>query len=132
MEITVKFPGNRRVVAELRGFTIETDQPEKAGGDNAAPTPFEHFLASIATCSGVYVLDFCRNRGIPLDDVRVVEKVVRNPETHMVSDIAISIEVPSDFPDKYRDSIIRAVDLCAVKKHLFAPPRFEIEVVKRT
>jgi ribosomal protein S12 methylthiotransferase accessory factor len=130
MEITVKFPGNRRVDAELRGLTISTDQPEKAGGDNSAPTPFEHFLASIATCSGIYVLDFCRNRGIPLDNVRLIEKVVRNPETHMVTDVTISIEVPADFPDKYRDSLIRAVDLCTVKKHLFAPPRFMIEVVK--
>ena len=130
MEISVRFPGNRKVDAELRGFTIATDQPKGAGGDDSAPTPFEHFLSSIATCSGIYVLDFCRNRGIPLEHVRLVEKITRNPETHMVTDITISIELAPDFPDKYRDSLVRAVDLCTVKKHLMNPPRFAIEAVK--
>ncbi len=127
MEITVTFPGNKRVDAQFRGFTVSTDQPQSAGGDGSAPSPFEHFLASIATCSGIYVLDFCANRGIPLDGVRVTQTVVRNPETHMVSDITIRIDLPADFPEKYRDSLIRAVDLCAVKKHIMNPPRFAIE-----
>jgi ribosomal protein S12 methylthiotransferase accessory factor len=130
MEITVTFPGNKRVNAELRGFTIATDQRKEAGGDNSAPTPFEHFLASIATCAGIYVLDFCRNRGIPLDGVKFTQKVVRNPETHMVTDITLAIELPRDFPDKYRDSLVRAVDLCTVKKHIMTPPRFSIVASK--
>jgi hypothetical protein len=29
-------------------------------------------------------------------------------------------------PQKYRDAIVRAMDSCAVKKHLLLPPEFEI------
>ena len=130
MELTVTFPGNKKVDAAFKGFTIKTDQPQTKGGDGTAPSPFDLFLASIGTCSGVYVLDFCKNRGISLENVRIVQTMERNPETHMITSVALRIELPKDFPDKYKDSLIRAVDLCTVKKHIMSPPKFTIETVK--
>ncbi len=130
-EVAVTFPGNKKVDAAFKGFTIKTDQPQAAGGDGTAPSPFDLFLASIGTCGGVYVLDFCRNRGISLDGVRVVQKMERNPDTHMITGVTIQIELPKDFPDKYKDSLIRAVDLCTVKKHIMNPPKFAIETIKK-
>jgi putative redox protein len=129
-ELIVTFPGNRKVEAEFKGFNIKTDQPQAAGGDGTAPSPFDLFLSSIGTCAGIYVVDFCTNRGIPLDEVRLVQTMERNPETHMITDITIRIELPKDFPDKYKDPLIRAVDLCTVKKHIMNPPKFVIETVK--
>jgi putative redox protein len=130
MELTVSFPGNKKVDASFKGFTIRTDQPVTNGGEGTAPSPFDLFLASIGTCSGVYVLDFCKNRGISLENVRVVQTMKRDPETHLVTEVALRIELPNDFPDKYRDSLIRAVDLCTVKRHILNPPTFTIETVK--
>jgi len=130
MELTVTFPGKKKVDASFKGFTIKTDQPATNGGDGTAPSPFDLFLASIGTCSGIYVLDFCTNRGISLENVRIVQTMEHDPETHMVTGVALRIELPKDFPDKYRDSLIRAVDLCTVKKHIMYPPKFTIETVK--
>jgi putative redox protein len=129
-ELTVTFPGNKKVDAAFKGFTIKTDQPQTNGGDGTAPSPFDLFLASIGTCSGIYVLDFLTNRGISLENVRVVQTMERDAESHMVTNVALRIELPKDFPDKYRDSLIRAVDLCTVKKHITHPPKFTIETVK--
>ena len=50
--------------------------------------------------------------------------------THMVDKIDLEIQVPSSFPDKYRDSLIRSAELCAVKKHLENPPKFDITTTK--
>jgi len=130
MELTVSFPGNKKVDASFKGFTIKTDQPVTNGGDGTAPSPFDLFLASIGTCSGIYVLDFCTKRGISLEKVRVVQTMKRDPETHMIAAVTLRLELPSDFPDKYKDSLIRAVDLCTVKKHIMKPPAFAIETVK--
>jgi len=130
MELTVTFPGKKKVAASFKGFTIATDQPVTNGGDGTAPSPFDLFLASIGTCSGIYVLDFCTNRGISLENVRIVQTMERDPETHMIMTVALRIELPKDFPDKYKDSLIRAVDLCTVKKHIMNPPKFTIETAK--
>ncbi|MEW6285215.1 MAG: OsmC family protein [Chloroflexota bacterium] len=126
MEMIIDFPGDLRVDAHFGHFTVHTDQPPAA----SAPTPFAVFLASIGTCAGIYVLGFCRQRGIPTDGMRIVQRMHSNPFTGMVSKIDLDIQVPAGFPDKYRDSLIRAAELCAVKKHFENPPSFEITTTK--
>lgn len=122
MEMLIDFPGGSRVDAHFGGFSVPTDQPPAS----SAPSPFEVFLASIGTCAGIYVLGFCRQRGLTATDIRIVERVNHSPVTGMVEKIDLEIQVPPTFPEKYRDSLIHAAELCAVKKHLESPPRFEI------
>ena len=68
----VTFPGNMKVEAYFKGYTITTDQPKDEGGDESAPSPFDLFLASIATCAGYYVLSFCQKRNISADKIKFV------------------------------------------------------------
>lgn len=126
MEMIIDFPGGSRVDAHFGKFTVATDQPPVA----SAPTPFAVFLSSIGTCAGIYVLGFCQQRAIPTDGVRIVQRVYSNPLSHMVDKIDLEIQVPNSFPDKYRDSLVRSAELCAVKKHLENPPSFEITTTK--
>jgi putative redox protein len=130
LEMNITFAGNKKVNAEYKGFTIATDQPPAGGGDGTAPGPFYLFLASLGTCAGVYVVDFCKNRGISLDGIKLVQMMERDSKTHMVTDITLRVELPQDFPDKYRDGLLRAMDLCTVKKHMLNPPKFKLEAVK--
>jgi putative redox protein len=126
-EIKVTFPGGKRVDAEYKGFTIKTDQPAYAGGEGSAPAPFDLFLASIATCSGIYVLSFCQERGIPTEGASLMMKTEKNTDTKMIDKIFIEINLHPEFPERYRKAIIRAVDGCSVKAHIHQPPAFEIE-----
>jgi ribosomal protein S12 methylthiotransferase accessory factor len=122
MEMTIDFPGGSRVDAHFGNFTVATDQPPVA----SAPSPFEVFLSSIGTCAGIYVLGFCQQRHLLTDGIRIVERINHSSVTGMVETIGLEIQVPPDFPEKYRESLIRSAELCAVKKHLEKPPRFEI------
>ncbi|MFN2174075.1 MAG: hypothetical protein ACK2UF_21845, partial [Candidatus Promineifilaceae bacterium] len=36
------------------------------------------------------------------------------------------IQLPPEFPEKYKAAVIRAADQCAVKKHFEYPPQFEV------
>ncbi len=122
MEMIIDFPGGSRVDAHFGPFTVPTDQPPAA----SAPTPFAVFLSSIGTCAGIYVLGFCRQRNLPADNIRIVQRVYSNPSTDMVEKIDLEIQVPPTFPEKYRDSLIHSAELCKVKKHLEKPPTFNI------
>ncbi len=122
MEMTIDFPGGDRVDAHFGSFTVKTDQPPTA----SAPSPFETFLASIGTCAGIYVLGFCKQRNLPTEGIRIIERIDHSPITHMVETLSLEIQVPPEFPEKYHDSLIRSAELCAVKKHIEKPPRFEI------
>jgi len=126
-EIKVTFPGGYRVDAEYKGFVIKTDQPVHDGGEGTAPAPFDLFMASLAICAGYYALAFCKERGIPTENAGVVMRMEKNPETKMLGKISIEIRLPAEFPEKYKNAIIRAVDHCTVKAHMMRPPAFEIE-----
>src|SRR5512146_1320132 len=97
MEIVVDFPGGARVDAHLGAFTIQTDQPAPSG-TASAPTHFNTFLASIGACAGIYVLGFCRQRNIPTDGMRIIQRMETDPATHMVSRVALDIHLPPGFP----------------------------------
>lgn len=129
MEMIIDFPGGARVDAHFGPYTVPTDQPPSGGGEGSAPTPFAIFLSTIGTCAGIYVLGFCRQRGIPTDGIRLVQRMRSDPMTRMVTDIEVTIELPVGFPEKYVDAVVRAADQCAVKRHFEQPPTIRVESV---
>jgi ribosomal protein S12 methylthiotransferase accessory factor len=126
MEMIIDFPGGARVDAHFGPYTITTDQPATGGGMASAPTPFDTFLASIGTCAGIYVLGFCRQRGLPTEGLRLVQNLEVDRATGMVTKILLDIQLPPGFPEKYKPAVIRSAEQCAVKKHLQQAPAFEI------
>jgi putative redox protein len=128
MQMVIDFPGGARVDAHFDGLTVPTDQPAPVGA-NSAPSPFATFLASIGTCAGIYVLGFCQQRQLPTQGIRIIQTMDTDKETGMVAKITLEIEVPSDFPEKYRPALVRVADQCKVKKTLEHPPVFEVKTV---
>jgi len=131
MEMKISFPGGKKVDAGYKGFTIKTDQPIREGGEGSAPEPFSLFIASIGTCTGVYVLSFCQKRNISTGNISLMLKLEKNKDTHMIEKISIEIQVPEDFPENYKKAIVKTANLCTVKKHLDNPPEIDISVIKK-
>jgi putative redox protein len=126
--IKVVFGGGLKVDAEYRGLVIRTDQPVREGGEGSAPSPFDLFLASLATCAGYYALSFCNGRHIPTAGLSVELVTSREPGAKLIGKMSIRIGLPAGFPAKYREAIVKAVDACAVKAHILDPPVFEVVV----
>lgn len=126
MEMIIDFPSGARVDAHFGPFTVKTDQPAMGGGEDSAPTPFAVFLSSIGTCAGIYVLGFCKQRGIPTEGIRIIQRAHSNPMTGMVEKVDLEIQVPPTFPEKYYDSLVRSAEQCKVKKTLEHPPAFDV------
>jgi len=126
--LEVLFPGGKRVDIRIGGFRIETDQSVKAGGEASAPEPFALFLASMAGCAGIYALNFCHMREITTEGLGLSVQWERDPARPLAAKIRFQLRLPAGFPDKYRDGIVRAMDLCAVKKHIQNPPEFITEI----
>lgn len=122
MEMKITLEGKAKVIADLGGMKVVTDQPFPAG-DGTAPTPFNLFLASIGTCAGIFVKSFCDQRNIPTDKIYLTQKMNYNHATHLISEMEIAIHLPADFPEKYKQAVINAADLCLVKRHFNNPPQ---------
>lgn len=127
-KIEVTFAGKKKVHAKYKNHIIKTDQEIADGGDDSAPTPFDLFLASLATCTGTYLKSFCEKRNIPTEGIRLLQSMSYNKEKHLIDKIDIDVMVPVDFPVKYKNAIIKSVGLCAVKKHLLDPPEINLNL----
>lgn len=125
-QMTVSFPGGKRVDATYNGFTIRTDQSPRGGGEGSAPPPFDLFLASIATCAGIYVKGFCDARGLATEGLALTMSIVADPVNHRIGALELDIHLPSGFPAHFKDAVVRSAELCAVKQHLQNPPRIEV------
>ena len=126
--IDVQFPGGKRVDTRVGDFLIKSDQSLKHGGEASAPEPFALFLASIASCAGVFALGFCQKRELPTDGLDLKMVCERDEKGIMITRISLRLTLPEGFPEKYRGGIVRAMELCSVKKHLMDAPEFVIEL----
>lgn len=126
MEMDICFPEGQKVNANFDDFEIKTDQSVYSGGTGEAPDPFSLFLSSIGTCTGIYVLRFCQKRNIPTDSLRLVLKTKENEKTGLVEKIDITIHAGEEFPEKYKNAVLKVASLCSVKKHLENPPSIEL------
>ncbi len=108
---------------------IRTDQKEYAGGEDSAPAPFDYFLASLVTCAGIFVKVFCDQRGIDSSGIKLFQSHQNDRQTRKLSAIEIEIHLPDDFPEKYREAVIKAAEQCSVKRVIKDPPDIRVSAL---
>jgi ribosomal protein S12 methylthiotransferase accessory factor len=126
--VEVSFPGGVQVAARVSSFDILTDQPPEDGGNNAAPSPYDLFLSSVATCAGFYALRFCQQRQLSTEGLAIALDIERHSDTRRLETIRMKLSLPTGFPVKYQQAILRSIDQCSVKKALSDPPAIELSV----
>ncbi|WP_442770227.1 OsmC domain/YcaO domain-containing protein [Zoogloea ramigera] len=129
MEIKVNFLDKLRLEAKFDDFTVVADQPIRYKGDGSAPGPFDYFLASSALCAAYFVKLYCDTRNIPTDNIRLSQNNIVDPENRYKQIFKIQVELPADISDKDRQSILRSIERCTVKKVVQTGPEFVIEEV---
>lgn len=122
--VAVEFPGGKRLTAKIGGLTVRADQPVKDGGEGSAPSPFDLFLASIATCAGYYALAFCEKRGLATEGMRLAMRCPFDAATRRYARLEIELTLPAGFPEKYEAAVLKAMQACYVTKHITDPPEF--------
>ncbi|HVY47357.1 MAG TPA: OsmC family protein [Minicystis sp.] len=126
-DIEITFPEGQRVLARLDEPGLSGDAP---GGRDAAsaPTPIDLFLASLATCAGVFALGFCRTRGLDTQRLRLVQRHVRDEATGLLETVRIELHVPEGFPSRYEGAVVRAA--ADVASTIPGAPTLEVALVR--
>ena len=107
---------------------VLTDQSIQGGGGDEAMAPFYLFMALIISCSSIFALSFLQQRDLNTEGLNIKMYPNWNNEDHRINNIRIEIDTPKDFPEKYKGTLEKVVDACTVKRHLYAPPSFDILV----
>ncbi len=99
-------------------------------GSEETPSPFQLFLASLGACAGLNAAGYCENYGLPMQGLKVIMNVERDPNTALASLIQMQLVLPPSFPEDRKTAILQAADACFIKNHLATPPRFETTIVE--
>jgi putative redox protein len=115
-ELTVTHEGGTRFGIRVRGHDFVVDQPVRAGGTDAAPTPTELFIASIAGCAAFYGRTYLARRGLPdRVDVDVRWEIALKPDR--VTNVSLVVEAPG-VPAERMDAFRRVLEGCLVHNTL--------------
>jgi len=124
--IAVSFPGNKRVNAAIGGFTVQTDQLPRNGGDGTAPQPFDLFFVSLATCAGISGLDYLQKLDLPTAGLGVTLVALRHPREPRYDRVRVEVTIPEGLPEEHVGPLLEEVADCSVKRHVLQPPTFEV------
>jgi putative redox protein len=127
--INVSYSGGDRLRIEARGHEVFTDQPIHDGGDDAAPTPTELFVASLAACVAFYAERFLRRHQLPAEATTVTARYTWAENPHRVGAIELTVLVPG-LPDAKREAFSRVIDHCTVHNSLRRPPDVLVSVAR--
>lgn len=108
---------------------FRADEPKEAGGNGAAPTPYEYLLAALGGCTSMTLLMYARRKGIPLekvavelDDARVYAKDCEDcmSKDGFIHQIQRVIHLEGPLTGEQRAHLLEIADKCPVHKTLTA------------
>ena len=124
MEMDIGLPEGQKVETQFKGSTLSVGSHKE---NEPGIEPLDLFFVSLGLCAGKYVMEFCRTRDLPYENAKVLLRTHWDEDKKMHTQVLIQIQLPQAFPEKYKKALIRSVDLCSVKKHIFDPPAFEVD-----
>lgn len=121
-------PGDRLSVA-IRDHVVEVDQHVEDGGEDAAPTPLEMLLVSLASCVAHYARRYLRRHDLPTEGLQVQARweMAKNPAR--VGSVDIDLTIPDGVPDDRREALLAVASHCTVHNTLVQPPEVRIVAV---
>ncbi|MFB3881116.1 MAG: OsmC family protein [Armatimonadota bacterium] len=124
----ITYLGGMKLLATHTGFEVLADQPTDQGGDNAAMTPTQLFVASLAMCVGTYVLFFAKRHSIPVEGMRIETDYQMAKDPYRVGAIQVKVLMPAPVSDAHLSALQRAAETCVVHNAFHHPPATSITV----
>lgn len=127
--MNVRYGGGERYDIAVRGHALTVDQPQEIGGEDAAPTPTELFVASLASCVAFYAGRYLTNHGITREGLKVdATYAMATDRPSRVSSISLTLSVPDTVPAHRWPALQAVVQHCTVHNSLTTPPDVHIEL----
>ena len=129
-QMDVRFVAGESYEVSVRGHRILVDQPAGSGGQDAAPTPTELFVASLATCVAFYAGRYLTRHGYGRDGLTVSAGFdMATDRPARVSGIRLTVQAPADLPPGRRPALLAVVSHCTVHNSLASPPPVAIGLI---
>jgi uncharacterized OsmC-like protein len=128
MEVLVKYENGFRFSATCKGYMVTTGRGEDGNKERDGMWPAQLFEASIGMCIGGYIAKFCKEQGIPCEDmtIELSRRIEANsPGTtpsgskpSRTTRIDVKILLGAKLSSDQRQGILEAADNCHITKSI--------------
>jgi len=130
-EFLARTSGGMRVDVEGALAPFVMDEPERAGGTEAGPTPMQALVASLGGCTAITLKLYAGRKAWPLDDVTV--RVVFEPgEPGQPNRFTQHVRLIGALSEEQRERLMQIAGRCPVHRVLEAENAFREVAVDPT
>jgi putative redox protein len=113
----------------VRGHAVLVDQPVSAGGQDAAATPAELLIGSLASCVAFYAGRYLVRHGLDRSGLTVTaDYAMADDRLARVRAVRLRISLPGGVPAQRRDAMLAVASHCTVHNTLRQEPDVSIEL----
>ena len=121
-EVWVGYRGGDRFGIDIRGHRLEVDQPVEDGGEDAAPTPTELFVAGLASCVAHYARRYLARHDLSAEGLVVDAHFTLAARPARVDRVTVCVHVPEGVPEERRAALLAVATHCTVHNSLEQAP----------
>jgi putative redox protein len=129
--VTVRRVDGEAYTITARGHQVLTDQPVADGGSDAAATPTELLVASLASCVAFYAGRYLLRHGLDRAGLAVTAEFdMASDRPARVGALRLRITVPGGVPAQRTDALLAVASHCTVHNTLRQQPDVSIELAR--
>jgi uncharacterized OsmC-like protein len=113
-KVTTYHKGNMLFESELGNHTVVIDVPSGMGGSNRGPTPPDLFIASLGSCVGAFVANYCGQTGIDTSDLSIDVTFDKVEDPTRLVNLKIDVNLPNGVYKKREKALLRVAEHCPV------------------
>jgi putative redox protein len=127
MRATARRKGNFQHDIVVRDHQVSADEPEDAGGDDAAPSPQELLAASLASCTAITMEMYAKRKGWDIGKIEV-EAEFSPAERGAPTKFSLVLRLPRELSEEQIERLKVIAAKCPVHRTLDGEVMFDEHV----
>jgi uncharacterized OsmC-like protein len=127
--VNVRHVAGDSYAISVRGHAVPVDQPARDGDQDAAATPTELLVGSLASCVAFYVGRYLLRHGLDRSGLAVTASfTMAEDRPARVGGVRLRISVPGGIPAQRRDALVAVASHCTVHNTMRQEPTISIDL----
>ncbi len=128
-KITTIYKGDMLFESKLGNHSVIIDVPAGMGGHDRGPTPPELFVASLGSCVGAFIAQYCGRAGIDARDMTVDVSFDKADEPVRLVNLKVRVELPHGQCADRQAAMRRVAEHCPVHATITSMEDLDFEVL---
>lgn len=128
-KITTSYKGNMLFESQIGKHRLTIDVPTSMGGSDRGPTPPDIFVASLGSCIGAFVAQYCESHNIDTEGMTVDMTYEKAEDPTKLVNLKATINLPKGDCKQRIVAIRRVAEHCPVHETIATMQGLDIEIL---